>query len=60
MLKDEKGKDRTDSNKNPITKEINLTDIMDNTFVDYEVYKPQLSPKFKPNKVDTLKGDAMN
>ena len=57
MLKDEKGKDRTDSNKNPIAKEINLTDIMDNTFADYEVYKPQLSPKFKPNKVDTLKGE---
>ena len=30
---------------------------MDNTFADYEVYKPQLSPKFKPNKVDTLKGE---
>ena len=30
---------------------------MDNTFADYEVYKPQLSPKFKPNKVGTLKGD---
>ena len=57
MLKDEKGKDRTDSNKNPITKEIALTDIMDNTFADYEVYKPQLSPKFKPNKVGKLKGD---
>lgn len=57
VLKDKKGKDRTDSNGNPITQEINLIDIMDNTFADYEVYKPQLSPKFKPDKVGTLKGD---
>ncbi|WP_238699679.1 hypothetical protein [Helicobacter trogontum] len=30
---------------------------MDNTFADYKVYKPQLSPKFKPDKVGILKGD---
>ena len=44
-------------NENSTKKEITLTDIMDNTFADYEVYKPQLSPKFKPDKVGTLKGD---
>ena len=57
VLKDEKGNDKTDSNKNPITKEIALTDIMDSTFADYKVYKPQLSAKFKPDVVGTLKGD---
>ncbi|EMZ41026.1 hypothetical protein LS77_009625 [Helicobacter bilis] len=30
---------------------------MDSTFANYEVYKSQLSPKLKPEKVATLKGD---
>ncbi len=44
-------------NEDFMKKDITLIDIMDNTFADYKVYKPQLSPKFKPNKVGILKGD---
>ena len=44
-------------NENSTKKEITLTDIMDNTFADYKVYKPQLSPNIKPDKVGTLNGD---
>ena len=44
-------------NEDFIKKDITLIDIMDNTFADYKVYKPQLSPKFKPDKVGILKGD---
>ena len=44
-------------NEDFMKKDITLIDIMDNTFADYKVYKPQLSPKFKPDKVGILKGD---
>ena len=44
-------------NEDFMKKDITLIDIMDNTFADYKVYKPQLSPKFKPGVVGTLKGD---
>ena len=44
-------------NEDFMKKDITLIDIMDSTFADYKVYKPQLSPKFKPDVVGTLKGD---
>lgn len=56
-LKNEKENSQIDSNEDFIRKEIALADIMDSTFADYKVYKPQLSPKFKPDVVGTLKGD---
>ena len=56
-LKNEKENSQIDSNEDFIRKEITLADIMDSTFADYKVYKPQLSPKFKPDVVGTLKGD---
>ena len=56
VLKDEKGKDRIDSNKNPITKEITLTDIMDSNYAEHNVVgKDKWGKDFK--KVGTLKGD---
>ena len=48
---------KNENNKDFIRKEIILADIMDSTFADYKVYKPQLSAKFKPDVVGTLKGD---
>ena len=56
-LKNEKENNEANSDENFTKKEINLADIMDSTFADYKVYKPQLSPKFKPDVVGTLKGD---
>ena len=57
VLKDEKGKDKVDSNGNPMTKQINLVDIMDITYKDYKVYKPSRLPTLKPDELGTLKGD---
>lgn len=57
ILKDEKGNDKTDSDGNPITKQINLTDILDITYKDYKVYIPSRLPTIPPEKVGTLKGD---
>ena len=56
-LKNEKENNEANSDDNFTKKEINLADIMDSTFANYEVYKSQLSPKLKPEKVATLKGD---
>ena len=56
-LKNEKENNEANSDENFTKKEINLADIMDSTFANYEVYKSQLSPKLKPEKVATLKGD---
>ena len=56
VLKDEKGNDKTDSNKNPITKEIALTDIMDSSYAKHNVVgKDKWGKDF--DKVGTLKGD---
>ena len=57
VLKDEKGKDKMDSNGNPMTKQVNLIDIMDITHKDYKVYKPSRLPTLKPDELGTLKGD---
>lgn len=57
VLKDEKGKDKVDSNGNPMTKQVNLVDIMDITYKDYKVYKPSRLPTLKPDELGTLKGD---
>lgn len=55
VLKDKKGKDRTDSNGNPITQEINLIDIMD-SYAKYNVVgKDKWDKDFE--KVGTLNGD---
>ncbi|WP_199768826.1 hypothetical protein [Helicobacter trogontum] len=40
VLKDEKGKDRVDASGRPVTQQITLTDIMNITYKNYEVYKP--------------------
>ncbi|GAB0174119.1 hypothetical protein [Helicobacter trogontum] len=40
VLKDEKGKDRVDASRRPVTQQITLTDIMNITYKNYEVYKP--------------------
>ena len=56
VLKDEKGNDKTDSNKNPITKEIALTDIMDSSYAKHNVVgKDKWGKDF--DKVGKLKGD---
>lgn len=57
ILKDEKGNSKTDSNGNPITQQVNLTDILDMTYKDYKVYIPSRLPTLKPDEVGTLKGD---
>ena len=56
-LKNKKENSQIDSNEDFTRKEITLADIMNSTFADYKVYKPQLSAKFKPDVVATLKGD---
>ena len=57
VLKDEKGKDKMDSNGNPMTKQVNLVDIMDIAYKDYKVYKPSCLPTLKPDELGKLKGD---
>ena len=46
-----------DNKEQEIQKEISLTDILDITYKDYEVYIPSRLPTLKPDKVGTLKGD---
>lgn len=56
ILKDEKGRDRIDSNKNPIRREINLTDIMNSDYAGHSVVgKYKYGKRFEA--VGTLKGD---
>lgn len=56
VLKDEKGRNRIDSNENPITKEINLVDIMNSNYAGHDVVgKYKYGKKFE--NVGTLKGD---
>ncbi|WP_052096535.1 hypothetical protein [Helicobacter trogontum] len=57
VLKDEKGKDRVDASGGPVTQQITLTDIMDRTYKNYEVYKPSPLSTLKPEKVGKLDGD---
>lgn len=56
ILKDEKGRDIIDSNKNPIRREINLTDIMNSDYAGHNVVgKYKYGKRFEA--VGTLKGD---
>ena len=60
ILKDEKGEVKSDdTTEEPVAKEVALTDIMDNTYKDYEIYSPPLPslPNLKPEKIGTLNGD---
>ncbi|WP_394950427.1 hypothetical protein [uncultured Helicobacter sp.] len=46
-----------DNEEQEIQKEISLTDILDITYKDYEVYIPSRLPTLKPDELGTLKGD---
>ncbi len=46
VLKDEKGKDKMDSNGNPMTKQVNLIDIMDITYGYYDLITNDTNQSF--------------